>query len=316
MKIAIVDMGTNTFHLMLVEVSENGYTILSSERRSVKIGKKGINEGQISAQAWNRALFAIKAFKKTIENHGIEKTYSTATSAIRNARNGQELVDEIYEQTGIPTEIISGEKEAKLILSGVRRAMKLGEDKHLVMDIGGGSIEFIIANQYKTYWLKSFEIGGQRLIERFHNSNPISKKETARLTAYFNRELKELVDACELHHPKTLVGCSGIFDTLSDIYCENKGIHRNEADTEYPLDFIDLEAIFQQVISKTREERLDIKGMIPMRVDMIVVACLLIRHVIQRVHLTDIRVSSYALKEGVLLDVISNIRDAHINPPK
>ena len=246
-------------------------------------------------------------FKITLEAREINQVFATATSAIRNARNGQDLVNEIKAQTGISTRIISGTQEAELILEGVKNAMDLGTEKSLIMDIGGGSIEFIIANQDSTFWLRSFEVGGQRLVEKFHHTDPINRNEIDSLEKYLQSELEELSTQYQLHKPTTLVGCSGTFDTLSEIYQEKNGRVNLENLTEYPLPLDAFKNIYQELIEKNRDQRLQIPGMIEMRVDMIVVACVLINFLIEKFDLQSLRVSSYALKEGVLINTIKSL---------
>lgn len=308
MKVAVIDLGTNTFHLLIASVSKASHEIIHRERIAVKIGEKGINKGQLTPDAFNRALATLKDFKDTIDTHEVEQTFATATSAIRNANNGTELVEAIKNQTGISVEIISGTREAELIHLGASKALVFGEEKSLIMDIGGGSIEFIIADQNQRYWMKSFEVGGQRLVERFHKSDPIAPKEIKALHAYFDSELSELFVACQSFAPNTLIGCSGTFDTLSDIYCEQNQINRSDEDTEYPLGKNAFDEIYSQLITKNRAERLKIPGMIEMRVDMIVVACILVDYLMQKNGLQNIRVSAYALKEGILHNVLEHLQ--------
>lgn len=308
MKVAIIDLGTNTFHLLLAEVKGDTHEIYHRERKAVKIGEKGINEQYITQAAWTRAIDTIKSFYSVVKDESITKIYATATSAIRNAKNGSALVKEIKDLTGINTEIISGTREAELILLGVRRAIKLNEEKNLIMDIGGGSIEFIIADQSETYWLRSYEIGGQRLVEKFHQNDPISKDEIDDLYTYFSQQLSELEEVCNKYQIKTLVGCSGTFDTLSDIYRIDENIDLAESETEYPLTLTAFKKIYEDLIYKSRSERLAIPGMIEMRVDMIVVACVLIHYLLEKLDFDQIRVSAYALKEGVLTHRIEEVQ--------
>ncbi len=310
MKVAIIDMGTNTFHLMLAEVTRDSYHIFHRDRVPVKIGEKGINDNKITDQAWDRAINAIIGFKEKINASDISNIYSTATSATRNAVNGKKLVEAIEKQTGIETQIISGEREAELILKGTRMAVDLGDEKHLIMDIGGGSIEFIIADANETYWMRSFEVGGQRLVEKFHHHDPISETELSDLEKYFDEELSELIEQCAIHQPITLVGCSGTFDTLSDIYCARENHQTNDDQTELPFSIDSFDGIYQDLITKSRSERLAIEGMIEMRVDMIVVASALIDYLIRTINIQGIRVSAYALKEGVLFDTIDSVRNS------
>ncbi|MEM9339540.1 MAG: exopolyphosphatase [Bacteroidota bacterium] len=309
MKIAVIDMGTNTFHLLIAEVNSRGYDILIKERQAVKVGEKGINKGEITTEAWHRAITCIKDYREIIDQNQVSKVFSTATSAIRNASNGIALTKAIEEETGIKTAVISGSREAELILVGVKEALDLGLKKNLIMDIGGGSIEFMIANQEETFWIQSFEMGGQRLIERFHKNDPILNEEIHSLNAYFDEILHDLRQACKIHLPKTLIGCSGTFDTLSDIYCEANAISRVASATEQPFEINSFEDIYQQLLQKNREERLAIPGMADIRVDMIVVASVLIRYLIDQLAIDQIRVSSYALKEGILFDALNQMMD-------
>lgn len=308
MKVAVIDLGTNTFHLLIARVDRSSHEILLRERKAVKIGEKGINKGEITQAAWERALQALNEFKATIDQYKIDQVFATATSAVRNASNGQALVNEIYQQTKIEIEVISGIREAELIHHGASKALDFGAEKNLIMDIGGGSIEFIIADSNKAYWLRSFEVGGQRLVEKFHKSDPITSEEIKELHTFFKTELQPLVEACAEYRPTTLIGCSGTFDTLSDIYCEQNKIDRDPDVTEYPFGIDAFKNILNDLINKTREERLAIPGMIEMRVDMIVVACILVDYIIEKLDLKNIRVSAYALKEGILYNVLDSLQ--------
>lgn len=304
MQVAVIDLGTNTFHLLLAKIENGSHEVFHRERKAVKIGEKGINKGEIIPEAWDRALKALNEFKSTIDEHHINQIFATATSAMRNASNGAALANEIKRQTGIEIEIISGTREAELIHFGASKAMDFGNEKNLIMDIGGGSIEFIIADGNQPYWMQSFEVGGQRLVEKFHREDPIIQLEIDNLSTFFDAELQPLLEACTKYQPKTLIGCSGTFDTLSDIYSEANSITRNSEATELPFSKEAFQGIYTDLIRKNRAERLAIPGMIEMRVDMIVVACVLVSYIIDRLQLEDVRVSAYALKEGILYNVL------------
>ena len=315
MKVAIIDLGTNTFHLLIANVESNSHEILYRDRKAVKIGEKGINKGEITPAAWDRAIATLKEFKHTIDENQVDQVFGTATSAIRNAKNGKDLVAQIYQYTEIEIEIISGQREAELIHLGATKALDFGREKNLIMDIGGGSIEFIIPDQNQADWMQSFEIGGQRLVEQFHQSDPIASENIEALNAFLESKLEPLFEACDKLKPATLIGCSGTFDTLSDIYCEANGIQKSEESTEHPFDRAAFDHIYSQLIQKDREERLAMPGMIEMRVDMIVVACVLIQFILTRLSLENIRISAYALKEGILFNVLDSLQ-AEINTPK
>ncbi|MFT4834314.1 MAG: exopolyphosphatase/guanosine-5'-triphosphate,3'-diphosphate pyrophosphatase, partial [Marinoscillum sp.] len=301
MRIAVIDMGTNTFHLIIVEVALGDFKIIFRQKDAVKIGENGINHGMITEAAILRAMTTLSTFKEIIADHGVSQTFATATSAIRNASNGEALVKKIKDDIGIETRIISGLQEAEYIYYGVKKALKIGSEPSLIMDIGGGSIEFIIGTGNQILWKQSFEVGGQRMVEKFHKSDPMTAEQIQEVKAYLKDELKELFDSCEKFAPKILIGSSGTFDTLSDMYRLKNNLPIVEGATEYPLTIPAFESIYQEILVKNREDRLAIPGMIPLRVDMIVVASALIDFIIASLGITDIRVSAYALKEGVLL---------------
>lgn len=297
--IAIIDMGTNTFHLVVAEMEDKNYRIIHRERAAVKIGMGGINNGLITEEGATRALKTIQKFKSTLQIFGVEKTLAFGTSALRNAKNGEEVIQKIKNETGIETQIISGDAEATYIYEGVRSAMNLGNRKSLIVDIGGGSVEFIIGNEKELYWKQSFEIGAQRLLEKYQKHDPILGNEIEELNTYFSESLSPLFEAIRDHSPEILVGSSGTFDTLSEIHCLRNQISW-EDNPETPLTIESFYKAFEEFKIKNRVERLLIPGMIEMRVDMIVVACCLIDFLLSNFAFTKVRVSSYSLKEGVL----------------
>jgi exopolyphosphatase / guanosine-5'-triphosphate,3'-diphosphate pyrophosphatase len=298
-RIAIIDMGTNTFHLLIAESRDGTYHVLHKEHIPSKIGVGGINKGLITEEGIERAMTALKKFKNVMDRWGVEKSMAFGTSALRNAKNGWEIIEKIKTEIDIDAKIITGDEEAELIYKGVRTAVPLGKEKSLIVDIGGGSVEFIIGNETEIFWKQSFEVGGQRMVERFHHHDPILKEQADKIYGFLNEELKPLLIQLEIHKPFTLVGSSGTFDTLSEIYCHQRNIvYREEPET--PLTLPAFAEIFKLLLTKDRAERMQIPGMIELRVDMIVVACCLIQFVLQKYSFAGIQVSTYSLKEGAL----------------
>lgn len=312
-KVAIIDMGTNTFHLLLAEGAGKGkYQIFYRGRAAVKIGKDGINDGHITREGMERAVLAMQGFKEIIDQNGIDNIKAFGTSALRSAVNGDEVLARIQAVTGIESKTISGDIEAEYIYRGVRYGLDMGSKKSLIIDIGGGSVEFIIANHEEIFWKKSMEIGAQRLLEKFHKHDPITTDEIRMLNMYFCENLNPLFEALKVHPTGTLVGASGTFDTLSDIYCFRESITKGDNDPETPLTLAAFHRISEEIILKNRKDRMAIPGMIEMRVDMIVVTCCLIRYILSRFRFDEIRVSSYSLKEGVLASLAQTIGAAEI----
>ncbi|TXK50864.1 phosphatase [Pontibacter qinzhouensis] len=308
-RIALIDMGTNTFHLQITEVGAAGaLTDLVKIKVPVRLGQGGISSGAIAPAAYARALDTLQDFRRQMEEHQVRVVRAMATSMVRNAANGEAFVQDILQQTGIQVEVIDGDREAELIYYGVRAAGVLDEATSLVIDIGGGSVEFIICNVHQIFWKKSFEIGAQRLMDKFFQQDPISANSIAAEKAFLQEKLQPLSEAIAIHRPTVLVGSSGTFDTLCDIDAQSKGnTWRKEASPPpaSALAVADFYQIYHQLLTKNHTQRLAIPGMLEMRVDMIVVAGIVIDFVLQQYQLNEIRVSAYALKEGVLDLILS-----------
>jgi exopolyphosphatase/guanosine-5'-triphosphate,3'-diphosphate pyrophosphatase len=161
-------------------------------------------------------------------------------------------------------------------------------------------VEFIIADHDEVFWKQSFEIGAQRLLEKFQKHDPILPAEINQLEDYFDQSLQPLWAVLQKYNPVVLVGSSGTFDTLSDIFCITHDIQKSPEEIETPLTPEGFYDIYREIVLKNRQDRLEIPGMIEMRVDMIVVACCLIKFLLEKHPFNRIRVSTYSLKEGVL----------------
>lgn len=308
MYFAIIDLGTNTFHLLIVEKNAHQTIPIYKAQIPTKIGKSGINQGIITEEATQRALTVLTQFRQKIDEWNIPTHHITAigTSAVRNASNASAFCQAILEATGITVEVISGDREAELIYEGVKQAMHLEQSPSLVIDIGGGSVEFIICNQSRIFWKQSFEIGGQRLLEKFVATDPISASAIQRLSNYLEEALLPLLNAAHQYAPKTLVGSSGSFDTLVEMDFMNRLGHFPDAQqTDFELSLSEFERAYELITTKNRAQRLAIPGMIELRVDLIVPAVVLIAYVLKALQINRIRTSTYALKEGVLAWVLS-----------
>ncbi len=302
-------MGTNTFHLLIVEMpagpGEKPRELLRT-KAGVRLGEGGISRGEIAPAAYARALHTLAGFKEEMELHGVTRVKATATSAMRVSRNGPDLVRDILEQTGIQVEVIAGAREAELIWQGVRQAVPLGQQPHLLMDIGGGSVEFIIADADTIFWKQSFEIGAQRLLDQFFpDPSGVMPAEAVRAEqAYLAGVLAPLSAAVAHFRPVALVGASGSFDSLGDL---QQGRVRPEAELPpaTPLTLTGFRATYEQLLSLDHAGRLALPGMFPMRADMLVVASVLLDLVLQMSGITQLTASAYALKEGLLAELLT-----------
>jgi exopolyphosphatase/guanosine-5'-triphosphate,3'-diphosphate pyrophosphatase len=307
MKIAILDFGTNTFNLLISDTGDpENIKYLHSSKQPVKLGEGGINRGFITDEAMARGMKALAEHYKIIKQHKVEKIYGYATSAVREAKNGKAFLKNVREKYDLYVNIIPGDREAELIYKGVRQSCSLGKDKVLILDIGGGSNEFIICDQKKIYWKESFKLGMARMLEQFHPEDPIEDRTLKEIEKYFNHELSSLFDAVKKYEPKTLVGASGSFETFYALLSHKlpeKYPDINTVDKEiYGEDFRGLHEI---LLKSTLSERKNMKGMEPVRVEMIVLASIFVNFTIRECNINKILFSDYALKEGIIAELLN-----------
>lgn len=302
MRIAVIDLGTNTFNLLVAEILPGGkFRIVYNEKLPVKLGEGGINQNLITEAAFFRGVQAMEYYAGMTTDWKATQVLAFATSAVRNASNGDEFVTTVHEKTGIPIHVIDGEKEAGYIAKGVRQAVKLSSENSLVIDIGGGSTEFIILNEKETLWKQSFEIGASRLLQRFQPSDPIREEEVRAIAALITETLSPLWDAVKKYKVTELIGASGSFESLAEMVEARFGSLPGLDDaTECSFNLDECEAVHSEILSSTHAQRLQMKGLIAMRVDMIVVSAVLVETVLSVTGIPRMRYSAYALKEGVL----------------
>ncbi len=306
-RIAIFDLGSNAFKLLIVEKSNNpaGFEIIHREQSGVKLASKGINKKIITEEARIRALEAIASFKVTAETYKCRTIKCTGTSAFRDARNGQILVDEIKERYHLDVEIISGEREAKLIYKGVKKGFNIGDQPVLIMDIGGGSLEIIIANKTKLLFQKSYDLGMRRILEKLELPDPLTKKDIERIKKFFDTEFKELDKTVEKHKPMVLVGTSGSFETISNLISAQKQKPLKKVDTAaYKLSRTRIKELHDMLVPMSEAERRKIEGMDMIRVDLIAIAMVFVHHLIKKYNFEKALFSAFALKEGLLSEIL------------
>jgi len=293
-RLAIIDLGTNTFHLLVVDLqADMNFTIVHKEKIFVKLGEFGLP--YFKSEIIERALNTLLKYKTHIEQYGTEEVLIFGTAALRMSSNTDVLVSQVKEKCGWEIQVISGEKEAALIYHGVKQTYNLNEKTHLIMDIGGGSVEFILANAEQVLWSGSFNIGAALLRKKFHVHEPISNIEIQQLNSYLVDVLLPLENALENFPTERLIGASGSFDTVADLsLIENN----TKVAVELPIDKFN--QICEDLLLKNLEQRLSTQKLVPERADMIVVSLILIQHVLKRFNIQFLYKSDYALKEGIL----------------
>jgi len=301
-RFAVMDLGTNTFHLLIAEGEISNFREIVHEHIAVKLGEGGINKGMILPAPSERGITTMKQFGKQISDNNTQNIKAIATSALRNASNGKEFIERVKTEAGIDIEIVDGNREAAFIYSGVKASRLLSGHNSLIMDIGGGSVEFIIGNQSELVWKQSFEIGAARLMERFHRTDPIPPASIEALNLYLENCLSDLFIAVKQIPVNDLIGSSGAFETFAELIDDSFDLKSTKT---YHFQNGDLVNITNQMIHSTHAEREANKRIIPVRVDMIVVASLITRYIMQKLNLDKVALCTYSLKEGVLAEMMA-----------
>lgn len=307
MTAAIIDCGTNTFNLLVAEVQvSEGYKILLNTKKSVKLGEGGMTDNRIAQKPFERGIKTFIELVKMARKYKVESIHAFATSAVRSSKNGPEFVKKIQEKTGIIIQVLNGDTEAQYIYKGVRLALNdlPNPNPILIMDIGGGSTEFIIASENQVLWKRSFELGAARLMQQFKPSDPITPEQEKKFKEHFKDVLKPLNSQLKKYPIETLIGCSGSFESLADMIKAEKNYNIKPENT-YSFDNDDLKNLHRKLIASTEAERKTMPGLLEYRVDTIVFASIFIRYIMKRYKIKNMTFSGFALKEGVLADLIS-----------
>ena len=305
MQIAILDLGTNSFNLLIVEsTADQSYKILLNTKVGVKLGEGGINKKFITEAAFKRGIDAISKHFEKIKQFKVDRIKAFATSAIRDASNGKAFTDTLKEQFNLEIATISGDKEAELIFLGVRQTLPFNNKRFMILDIGGGSNEFIIAEDQQLLWKRSFKLGMARLLEKFQPSDPITSSEIVEVESYLKDELTELFEQVKHHKPEVFIGASGSFDSFVAMLSSTGELNHKNGDVfhEIPMDVY--KRLHQKLISSTKQGRNNMEGLEPVRRDMIVLATIFVNFVLSETGLQTIYQSAYSLKEGAVFEMI------------
>lgn len=297
---AIVDLGTNTFNLLVVDhgPSAPGFSIVHSHELPVFLGRGGIEQGTIAPDAFARGLEALRAHAMSAKELGASRLTGFGTSMLRNARNANDFLRAAREQCGVDISVIKGDEEAELILEGVRQAVPFTARPSLVMDIGGGSIEFILATDKALMWKRSFELGVTRIRDRFSFTDPMTTGEQFRLADHFDAQLEPLWNIIDRHEPHELIGSAGSFDSLAAMVLAERGTVQDATATALLFSALEFDALKDRLMPMTRAERIAVPGLPEHRVDTIAIALIAIERVLVAGGIRELRWSKYALKEG------------------
>lgn len=293
MRVAVIDLGTNTFNLLVADLNPTGFDMVHNSKEGVALGMGGINEGFISEEAMERAFRAFEKFTGICADLQADAIAGIGTSAVRGAVNRNEFIREIKKRFDIDIEIVDGLEEAKLIYQGVSWSYQFDQTS-LIMDIGGGSTEFIRIEEGKDLEFISANIGVSRAIQLFPLEDPLTEENQRQLIRWFEDNSKELTGfaSCDV-----LVGSSGSFETFYEMVHEEAFPQRLD---NIRMSREEVMKTLNWIIGSTFEQRENHPFIIPIRRKMAPIAALKTKWIIEKFGIREIVISPCSLKEGVL----------------
>lgn len=300
-RIAAIDLGTNSFHAVIVDIFPDGsfYTI-DKLKEMVLLAEKGFDD-KLSEEAMDRAVDALKKIKTLCEHQGSEQILACATSAIREAKNGGELIQRVIDEVGIKIVAIPGRVEAELIGLAVQHGVQMPPAPSLIMDVGGGSVEYILADKQKFYFLTSKKIGVARMTAKFVNNDPIPAEEIRTLQYYFRTQLADVAQAFAIHRGAILIGSSGTMENIALMISHRNKKPPNLSVNELKFTSKEFFNLYDDVIRMDYNERTKLQGLDEKRVRLLPAGLVLVHYVLKTFGIKEVKISSQALREGIIL---------------
>ncbi len=294
---AAVDFGTNTARLLIARRGEHGITPVHVEREIVRLGGGFTDEKGISDEAWLRGQACLKRFSALLSRYDVAVVKASATSAVRDAVNGAAFVAEALTESGITLTVIDGEREARLTLAGVLSCLDSQPESLVILDVGGGSTEFVLSCGGVPVFIRSMPIGVVRLTEGF----PSHDEMLARVAAVIGA-LEHELSAAGLTVPADaeLVGTAGTATTIAAVHLEMDDYDYRKVNNA-TVSRTDIGTLFTRLSDMTLPERLAVKGLEKGREDLIIAGMLILMAVMDRFTFGCMKVSDFGLLEGLAL---------------
>ena len=306
--IAAIDIGTNSIHMVIVQIEPSlpSFTVIAKEKDTVRLGDRDLKTGKLTTAASERSLNALKRCKELATSLGVSQIIAVATSATREAPNGEDFLRQIEAELGITVNLISGQEEARRIYLGVLSGMDFNEQPHIIIDIGGGSTELILADIHEARFLSSTKIGAVRLSKEFVTTDPISDSELKVLRAYvrgmLERPIDEIWQNLQLNEVPRTIGTSGTIETIAEIHARDELGAVPDPLNGYKISYKDIEKIVKKLAKMSYEERLDVSGLADKRAEIIVPGAVILLEAMAMLKLNSITICERALREGMIVD--------------
>jgi exopolyphosphatase/guanosine-5'-triphosphate,3'-diphosphate pyrophosphatase len=316
MRIAAIDIGTNSVHMIVVLVRPDfSFEVVDREKVMVRLGAGGLDGRALTTEAMNSALQALSKFKRIAESHEVDEIIGAATSAVREAENGGLFLARIERDTGIRPRVITGSLEARLIHQAAVYGADVGSGRAVVIDIGGGSVEITLGTATSIQFARSFKIGVIRLTERFVRSDPLSERDERKLIRHITGEVSRYCQQVVSAGFDRVIGTSGTIMSLGALAATaERGAPPAEL-RNLRVSAKQIHRVRKQITSRDLEGRLEIPGLDPRRADLGVAGAVLLDSLLRLLGADELTLCDLALREGLVLDYVRKNRQhiAHID---
>ena len=307
MRIAAIDIGTNSIHMVIAQsTSQSGFEVVDREREVVQVGRGSFGAGRLRADAVRRTVDSLARFVQLARRHQVDRILCTATAAVREAKNGGEFLTLAREVAGLAPRVIPAEEEARLIYLAVKAALGLDERPALIVDIGGGSMQLVVGNRDKQMLTLSAPLGALRLTEELLESDPPTRGELGRLRRQMRKQAREALERVVELRPRRVYGSSGSIHALAQM------AHWEEHGQPIPqinghvLSLESLQRLTRRLGRMTVAERERLPGIDAKRAEIIVPGALVLEHVLETVGAEAVTISDFGVREGLVIDYIAS----------
>ena len=304
MRIAAIDIGTNSIHMIVVQVRPDlSFEVVDREKDMVRLGAGGLDGRSLTPTAITAAMQTLAKFKRLAESHKVDEIIAAATSATREAENGGDFIAQVDREIGIKIKVISGTEEARLIHLAAAYGVDVGSSPAVVVDIGGGSVEVTLGNATHLTLGRSFKAGVIRLTERFVRTDPLTRHDQRRLVKFVSKELGPYLEQVANRGFERLIGTSGTILSLGTMAVAEEGeVPEDVRNRRVPAKA--LRRLQKRLVEADIAERLRIPGMDPRRADLSVAGAVLFDTIVRRLGADEFTLCDLALREGLVLDYI------------
>jgi exopolyphosphatase / guanosine-5'-triphosphate,3'-diphosphate pyrophosphatase len=309
MRIAAIDIGTNSLHMIVVQVRPDlSFEVIDREKEMVRLGAGGLDGRALTPEAMHAALQVLSKFRRLAESHKVDEVIAVATSATREAENGGEFLRAVTQQTGIRPRVISGTEEARLIHQAAVYGVSGAGDAAVVIDIGGGSVEVTRGAGAAIELGRSFKLGVIRLTERFVKTDPLESRDERKLVRHIDAEIGKYLNQIARAGFDRVIGTSGTIMSLGAVAAAAGGQAPGAPLRNRRIPAKQIHAMRKDLVTLDLEKRLRVPGLEPRRADLAVAGAILLDEVLKRLGAQELTLCDLSLREGLVLDYIARHR--------